>query len=112
MTDFLVVNSTVVKVAVDSGSRDKLYIQDSVDAFDGSALLTRRGTKRTWHVSTTLLSRSDADSLETDIETVPVTCSGDLLGGSVDCIGTVNGWTPSAIAGDHRVKLDFTLREV
>lgn len=110
---FLIVGGITVSVAASSvSSREKKYFQDLTDAFDGSALLTRRATKRTWRVRTILMARASADSLETAIETVPVTCSGDLLGASISCIGTVVEWDGSAIAGDHKVSLDFTLREV
>lgn len=56
--------------------------------FDLSARITRRGVKRTWEQSTIWLPDATATTLKNVINgtTQPVACSGDLLGGAINCI--------------------------
>lgn len=111
---FLVVGSETVGASVNNaGGRTKEYSRDINRAVDNSLLVTTTGTtKREWSLSTIPMTPANAATLETQIETVPVTCSGDLLGGSVSCVGTVTDRVPGPIPGDHQVILEFTLREV
>lgn len=111
---FLVVSGVTLLVSPSSGEREKEEIGDRARAFDGTMRQTVRARKRSWHIVTTPLTRADADAREPYLEsnTLPLVCSGDLLGGTVNCFCGVIHWTPVHVpAVGHRVVLDFTLYE-
>ena len=110
---FLVVGTETVSVkATETPARERVYNRDENRAFDNTLLVTTTGTtKSEWRARTVPMVRADADTLVTQIETIPVTCSGDLLGGSVSCVGKVVAFDPVAVNGDHYVEVEFLLRQ-
>ncbi|MBV9772648.1 MAG: hypothetical protein JO040_01780 [Gemmatimonadetes bacterium] len=111
---FLIVNGQTVPVAVDGASVDYELIGDRARAFDGTMRSTRRATKRNWKVKTAPMAVAAADQLTTSLlATPPITCSGDMLGGSVACDAEVTGVTFSPASGGlSRRAVEFTLHEV
>lgn len=108
---FLVVSGITVSVA--SATRSKELIGDTARAFDGTFRQTAHDRKRSWQVTTTAMSRTDANALETALEstTLPLVCSGDLLGGTVNCYcPVVDSWDAVKV-NPHRAVVQFTLLE-
>lgn len=110
---FLIVGGITVSVAAsDAPSREKKYARDEARAVDNSLLVCETGDdKNEWRFKTTLMTRTNADLLEVAINAIPVTCSGDVLGGSGSYLGTVIDFIPSPVPGDHRISIDFTLKQ-
>ena len=81
--------------------------------FDGTARLTRRGQKRKWSITTAVMADGAATTLLAQLQstTLPVACSGDVLGGSVSCIPTVDKKTAVGAGGALSWVLAFTLWE-
>jgi hypothetical protein len=111
---FLIVNGQTVPVAVDGASMEQELIGDRARAFDGTMRSTRRATKRRWKVKTTPMTSAEATLLTTSLlNTPPVTCSGDLLGGSVPCDPEITSVVFSpAPGGVPRRAVEFVLHEV
>lgn len=85
-----------------------------VRMFDDSARSTVRVYKRTLTVTTKLMLDADAATLRAVIltTTLPVTCSGDLLGGTVNCIPKLTGYAAISTPGGLRRRVVFQLIEV
>lgn len=110
---FLTVTGQTVPVAVGGASEEVELIGDRARAFDGTMRSTRRATKRKWQVKTAPMTTADATSLRTKLlATPPLTCSGDLLGGTVSCDAEITGVEFVAAAGTDRQAIEFTLHEV
>lgn len=111
---FLIVSGITVSVAQNSASRSKEVIGDAARAFDGTFRQTVRARKRSWKVSTTPIARATADTLEAALEstTLPLVCSGDLLGGTVNCFcPAVDSWNAVKQSTTHLAVVEFTLTE-
>jgi hypothetical protein len=73
---------------------------------------TRRALKHRWKVKTAPMASPDT-LLATLLGQPPITCSGDLLGGSVQCDAEVTGVVFSpAPGGLSRRTVEFILHEV
>lgn len=112
----LVVGGVTVSVAVDGAER--LAPEPIGGAprrmFDGSLRWNHRGFKQGWNITTTPLTSADRTTLEAQLTStsLPVSCSGDILGGAVSCIPEPGSVTPIAVAGGGiRFVVKFTLRE-
>lgn len=111
---FLIVSGITVKVSPANSTKSEDEVGDFARAFDGTARSTVRARKRNWHVATIPVARATADTLETALKsaTLPLVCSGDLLGATVNCLAHLDGWTAIHISGSHYVVVAFTLMEV
>jgi hypothetical protein len=84
-----------------------------VRMFDGSARSTVRSFKRTLHVTTRLYTGAERTTLLAQLltTTLPVSCSGDLLGGTVNCIPRMTEDVAVNVAGGPRWRISFDLVE-
>lgn len=79
-----------IDVPVESSAKAIERIGTSERAFAGNLRSAVRAEKRAWTVVTTLLLNADAAAIEAAVDFAEhVTCSGDILGGSVTCEATV-----------------------
>ena len=114
---FLVIAGTTVKVARTSAAETIERIGTSSRAYAGNLRSTVRSEKRTWKVTTTPMIAADAATLRAAIAlAAQVTCTGNMLGGSVTCEvemtdGPYVGGNPADGNGFRRALL-LTLREV
>jgi hypothetical protein len=110
----LVVAALTIPVAADGGFRLSFSTTGGVTvAFDNSALSDQANYKRQWEVTTRLLTAAEYAPIVAALQgTPPLTCSGDLLGGSVSCVPTL-GTVDIRPMGNSVVRyvLSFTLRE-
>lgn len=101
-----------VNVAWDEAEKDDLEIGDAARAIDGSYRSTVTLRKREWKLSTPPMVRADANVLESRLSGAgPLSCSGDLLGGTVSCFPELTGWSAIGVPASHKVRLDFSLHE-
>jgi hypothetical protein len=110
----LIVGGVTVSVANAAQPEDAEPVGgEIVRMFDGSARTTVRSYKRTWSITTTLLTTSAAATLRTALvtTTLPVACSGDITG-AVNCIPRLTGYEAVAARGVVRRRVSFTLVEV
>lgn len=108
----LVVGSITVPVAVSGEqTRTPIEVGDRAQAFDGSALTTVRAYKRLYSFVTRLMPLADAEALDTALQTVPVSCSGDLIGTTANFHGRVTGWRFQGVGTGTRAAVSFELRE-
>ena len=83
---YLTIGATDVDVAADGVSEEVQNIGDRYRAFDGTMRSTVRAYKSVWTVQTVPMARATADTLQGVLEgSQPISCSGDLLGGTVSC---------------------------
>ena len=109
---FLVVAGVTVPVALNTTSGAPVEAGERVRAWDNSMLSTVRDFKDEWQVTTALMLRADADTLKAALQgTPPLTCSGDLLGGSVSCHAVITGERYVKKGVGEMVALSFTLME-
>jgi len=92
---------------------DTVEVGDRHRAFDGTYRSSVTDTLRAWDLTTIPLTRTVANTLYTTLTTTvqPSSCSGDLLGGSVDCFTKLTGWHPIVSDSTHRVVVTFRLEE-
>jgi hypothetical protein len=110
----LVVGAVTVKVAASESDEDRRPVGgEIVQMFDGSSRSTVRGYKRTLFIVTRLLNSSDATTLLAALltTTLPVSCSGDLLGGTVNCIPRLKKNTGVRAGASLRRRISFDLVE-
>lgn len=81
---------------------------------DGSLRDSRKGRKNVWRLVTgTLLSAANAATLETAITGAPpLTCSGDVLGGTFSCVGVLKKKQRITTLGTVMYRIHFELHEV
>lgn len=109
---FLVIDGETILVAPSQAPRQVIEIGDKERAFSGTLRSTIRARKREWDVTTVPMPQADADALEAVLEgTPPLTCSGDLLGGDVDCHIELQGSTPLRLNGEEYSVLQFRVLE-
>lgn len=110
---FLVVNNVTVPVAVDGASEEIELVGDRARAFDGTLRSTRRASKRKWQVKTAPMATADAQALRAVLTNAPpLTCTGDLMGGTVPCDAEVTGVEYVANGAKSRQAFEFILHEV
>lgn len=110
---FLVVSGITVNVT--NASKQEQEIGDKARAFDGTYRSTIRTRKRTWTIQTAPIARATADTLETALKstTLPLVCSGDLLGATVNCFPDLSNWEATKQSSTaHLVGVSFSLMEV
>jgi hypothetical protein len=108
----LVVGGITVPVAVGGEQiRTPVEVGDRAQAFDGSALTTVRAYKRSFSFITSLMPLASADALDTALRTIPVSCSGDLIGTTGNFHGRVTGWRFQGVGVGARAAVSFELRE-
>ena len=110
----LIVGGVTVQVAV--AEQPEKYDPiggEIVRMFDGSARSTVRGYKRTWTITTRLVTDATAATLKAALvtTTLPVACSGDLTG-SINCIPRITDYAPVRAQGALYRRVVFTLTEV
>lgn len=112
----LVVGGVTVAVARDGARETSQDLRDKIRMQDQSmrVFIIGAGQKRQWSITTPLLSSTDAATLKAALvtTTLPVACSGDILGGSVNCIPTLTEYAPVGVAGVIKRRVSFTLDEV
>jgi hypothetical protein len=103
-----------VPVAMESGASSKTWdeVGGRSRAFNGDMHSTVRARKRSWRFRTRLMLRASADSLISALEgTAPLACSGDALGGAVNChYEPVSADDTALQPGLHQV-VEFILHE-
>lgn len=109
----LQIGATVIPIAPDGFDQD---LEDNVDrarADDGTMRVTVLGpSKRSWPFRTPPLTRANADAIDAVIQTATVqSCSGDILGATINCFSRRTGWKGVVVKGGHRVVLSFVLDE-
>lgn len=109
---FLITAGVTVPVALGQSASSPDEIGDRARAFDGAMLSTIRDRKEQWRIQTTPMPRADANTLRAALEgTPPLACSGDLLGGAVNCHAVVTAARYRKFGDGERVVLEFTLSE-
>lgn len=112
----LVVGGVTVAVARDGAKEQSTPLRDMQRMQDGTlrAVVVGGGTKRSWSITTKIVDSASAATLRTALVTtsLPVSCSGDLLGGSVNCIPTLVSYDPVSVGGVLCRVVVFTLDEV
>lgn len=113
MTMLTVGTFTNVPVANDGAKETPELIRDRQRMQDGSMRVLDVAQKRNWSITTKTMAESDASDLRDEVTTtsLPVTCSGDLLGGSVACVPELTGYQPVNVSGTLMYKVSFTLFE-
>ena len=113
MAFLLVGNSSTISVAPGGSQLKTVEVGDRHRAFSGEYRSTVIDTLRSWDITTTPLTRAVANTLYTTLTNTvqPSSCSGDLLGGSVDCFTKLTGWHPIVSDSTHRVVVTFSLEE-
>lgn len=103
----LVVGSVTVPVAAADGvTESRPQIGEVVRAFDGTPRSSVRAKVREWDIQTVPMTATAAASLLTQLEgSHPITCSGDLLGGTLSCTPTEITVTPQKITGSTLYKV-------
>lgn len=115
----LIVGGVTVPVSIATPpTRDTREIGDYTPAWDGTDLGVIISRKKTWGVTTTLMTQAAADALEAEILTAPpILCYGDMLGTPPGafvgspwyCRGTVTGYNYVSVPGGYRIAMSFTL---
>lgn len=111
----VVVGSVNVSVLRSSGAGHDYeeFGGDRTRMDDGSQRVTVKGRKNVWSFVTSRLNASDASTLETAIVAAPpITCSGDLLGGSFSCAGILLRKERVSFTGTIWYHVHFSLSEV
>lgn len=109
---FLVVAGVTVPVALNTTQGAPVEAGERVRAWDNSMLATIRDRKKEWQVTTRPIPRADANTLEAALNgTPPLACSGDLLGGAVNCHAQITDLRYAKYAPGEHVVLVFTLME-
>lgn len=103
----LVVGGVTVPVAADGGvTETRLQIGEVVRSFDGTPRSSVRDAAREWDVRTVPITTTAAGTLLAQLEgSHPISCSGDLLGGSISCTPTDIVVTPQKIKGTTLYKV-------
>lgn len=117
MTAFLVIASITVPVSEETATRHVVRVGSSNRTFTGALRSTVRAEKREWQITTGMMLDADVNTLKAAVTlAAQVTCSGNMLGGSVTCEVEVgddaypNVATSDGLGFMHMVAL--TLREV
>src|SRR5947209_751550 len=80
--------------------------------FSGLMRSTVRAFKRSWPITTRLLTATERTNVRAALRgTPPVACSGDVLGGSVNCFTQITNDQQQWKKGEIRYVLSFTLFE-
>lgn len=111
---FLVVGGVTVPVVYPDGAENEVEeIGDMERAFAGNMLSSIRARKNTWPVQTRPLTSSERTALRAAlVGTPPIACSGDLLGGSVNCVAVLQSDNVVSVAAGRRYILAFELHEI
>lgn len=110
---FLVVAGITVACARDTASKRLVRIGSSSRSFDGTLRSQTRAQKREWTVSTTPTVEATAVTLEAAVDLgEQVTCSGDLLGGSVTCEVSIDDSKYVGTGSTTRRVMTLVIREV
>lgn len=110
MAQLIVGGVTVTLAAGSPPSRVITQIGDFTRAFDGSDRGISVAEKSTWSCQTIPISQASAETLRAALHAAPpVACSGDVLGGSMNCRGQVTSWQWVTVRGTPLVTVGFTL---
>lgn len=113
---FLVIAGTTIPCMEGSATERIVRIGSSFRAYAGNLRSTVRAEKREWQVTTHFLSNTASAALKAAVAlAAQVTCSGDLLGGSVTCEVEVGDGSYPTLANDATGVMRthvLTLREV
>lgn len=104
-----------VPVAIDGASYTPEPFRDEQRMQDRSLrVLVVGDEKDSWAIRTRLLTSTEATNLLAVLQTptLPVACSGDLLGGSKSMIPKLTGYDRVSVRGALRFRISFTLRQV
>lgn len=109
----LIVGGVTVSVANDGAQETSDFIGDRTRMQDGSMRVMVVAQKRQWKITTILIADATAATLRAALQTtsLPVACSGDLLGGSVNCIPEITAYMPVNKRGTIMRRVAFTLYE-
>lgn len=109
----LVVGGVTVRVADDKEAVVEVG-GELTRMFEGSLRKTLRGTKRELKIVTALMADSAATTLRTALlsTTLPVSCSGDLLRGTVSCFPELTSDDAFNMPDGIYRRFSFTLRQV
>lgn len=113
---FLVVSGITVPALEGSATERIVRIGSSFRAFAGNLRSTVRAEKREWQITTYPMSNTASATLKAAVDLAEqVTCSGDMLGGSVTCEVEVGDSAYPTLANDATGVMRthvLTLREV
>lgn len=115
MAAYLTIEGTDVPVAWPDGADHRVAeIGDRARAFLGNLLASIRALPVEVSIRTRPMSVDDADDLyDTLTGQVSLSCSGDLLGGSMECNAEVHGRPVITVANnERRAVLSFTLHQI
>lgn len=109
----LVVGALTVPNVV-SGREVPAEAQDRFRTLDNTMMVTVLGdSKNAWAIEVASVTRAQVDAIKAALNgTWPLSCSGDILGATVDCVPEVHGF--EAIAGSSPLLFSgsFTLHAV
>jgi hypothetical protein len=108
----LMIGALQVKVAPGTFNMRPVEIGDRERSLNGTLRSSVRATKREYSAATPPIPLADANTLRAALQTIPQTCSGDLLGETISCHGRLTSWDVAAIPGATFVTVGFELLEV
>lgn len=101
-----------VEIGSDGAVRDNAEVGGRARMLDGTMHSSVRDSKGGWRIRTTPILRASGDSLVAVLTgTQPLSCSGDLLGGSVTCHAELGQVRHVKTADGERQIVEFTLHE-
>lgn len=103
-----------VPVDLNAGSArlEKEEVGERRRAYDGTMHSTIRAFKRRWQVRLSDVPRTTGDSILSVLEgQPPLACSGDLLGGAVDCHAELREVLHPKYAKGEYQRIEFILHE-
>lgn len=111
---FLIVGGVTIPVAWPDGEDNDIEeIGDRERAFAGNLLSSIRARKNTWSIRTRLLTTTERDAIRAVLEeTPPIACSGDMLGGFVNCAAAIHSDVMTTVSAGRRCVLSFDLIEI
>lgn len=109
----LTVGTTDINVAREDVAVDyEEYRGDRARMLDGTMRETAPVRKRVWHCQTRLLTSAEESTQRAAlVATPPISCSGDILGGTVSCHIRLLGSDRVPVMGGVRYRLRFAVYE-
>jgi len=110
---FLTIGDAAIPCALGAPEQDAPeLVGDEARTLSGRTRRVIRGWVRSWTVTTTPMPLADAQALVLALQSpYPLTCSGDLIGGTASCIATINAVRHAMYADGERAVVEFRLQD-
>src|SRR5690606_1846664 len=110
---FLTIGGAAIPCALGAPEQDSPEpVGDEARTLSGRTRRVIRGWVRSWTVTTTPMPLADAQALALVLQSPePLRCGGDLIGGTVDCYGSLTALRHQKTADGERAVVEFRLVE-